>query len=151
MTWLIWTSVIILGRPWQYDRHAVHDGRKNTYTIMKDGQKFVLNSVHVDEFSVSRNGETSAATNLVSYKQFLRDSSDGGIYLLLVAEQKEDYVLCKEAEEMLAEFSDVFPIDLPSVLPPVRDIQHWIHLVQRATLPNRPVYRMNPTEYKELN
>lgn len=144
-------SHLILGRPWQYDRHAIHDGRKNTYTVMKDGQKFVLNPVHVDEFSVSRGGETSEATNLVSYKQFLRDSSNGSIYLLLIAERKEDALVCKEAEELLAEFSDVFPMDLPSVLPPVRDIQHRIDLVPGATLPNRPAYRMNPTEYKELN
>ncbi|GAV90674.1 hypothetical protein CFOL_v3_34080, partial [Cephalotus follicularis] len=27
---------ILLGRPWQYDRSAKHDGRKNTYTINID-------------------------------------------------------------------------------------------------------------------
>ena len=24
---------LLLGRPWQYDREVVHDGRKNTYTF----------------------------------------------------------------------------------------------------------------------
>lgn len=76
----------------------------------------------MNEFSFSQSGETFASTNLVSYKQFLRDSSDGGdIYLLLVAEQKVDSMISKEAEGILAEFSDVFPIELPSVLPPMRD------------------------------
>ena len=28
---------ILLGRPWQYDREAIHDGRKNTYKFHKDG------------------------------------------------------------------------------------------------------------------
>ena len=28
---------ILLGRPWQYDRNVVHDGRMNTYTLEKDG------------------------------------------------------------------------------------------------------------------
>ena len=28
---------ILLGRPWQYDRGAIHDGKKNTYKFHKDG------------------------------------------------------------------------------------------------------------------
>jgi hypothetical protein len=27
---------VLLGRPWQYDRNVVHDGRMNTYTLEKD-------------------------------------------------------------------------------------------------------------------
>ena len=33
---------ILLGRPWQYDRKPVHDGRKNTYSLEKDGKKHTL-------------------------------------------------------------------------------------------------------------
>jgi hypothetical protein len=29
---------ILLGRPWQYDRNVVHDGRMNTYTLEKEGR-----------------------------------------------------------------------------------------------------------------
>lgn len=28
---------ILLGRPWQYDKGAMHDGKKNTYKFNKDG------------------------------------------------------------------------------------------------------------------
>ena len=33
---------ILLGRSWQYDRKVVHDGRKNTYSLEKDGRRHTL-------------------------------------------------------------------------------------------------------------
>ena len=31
-----------LGRLWKYDRNVIHDGRKNTYTLEKNGYKHML-------------------------------------------------------------------------------------------------------------
>ena len=31
---------ILLGRPWQFDRHVVYDGRVNKYTAWKDGNSY---------------------------------------------------------------------------------------------------------------
>ena len=33
---------ILLGRPWKYDRKVVHDGRRNTYFLKKDGKRHTL-------------------------------------------------------------------------------------------------------------
>ena len=33
---------ILLGRPWQYDKKAVRDGRKNTYSLEKDRKRHNL-------------------------------------------------------------------------------------------------------------
>ena len=33
---------LLLGRPWQYDRNVIHDGRKNTYTLEKNGRTHML-------------------------------------------------------------------------------------------------------------
>jgi len=33
---------VFLGRPWQYDKGAIHDGRSNPYTFEKDGKKHTL-------------------------------------------------------------------------------------------------------------
>ncbi|KAL9400936.1 hypothetical protein Peur_004785 [Populus x canadensis] len=48
------------------------------------------------------------------------------------------------------EFDDVFPEDIPNGLPPLRGIEHQIDLVPGASIPNRPAYRSNPEETKEL-
>ena len=33
---------LFLGRPWQYDRNVIHDGRMNTYTLEKNGRTHML-------------------------------------------------------------------------------------------------------------
>ena len=49
-----------------------------------------------------------------------------------------------EVQAILTEFSDVFPKDLPSGLPPTRHIDHKIELVPGTEPPHREPYRMSP-------
>ena len=51
---------------------------------------------------------------------------------------------------LLQEFEDVFPKEIPKGLSPIRGIEHQIDFVPSATIPNRPAYRSNPEETKEL-
>ena len=44
----------------------------------------------------------------------------------------------------------MFPNEVPNGLPPIRGIEHQIDLVPRGTIPNRPAYRSNHEETKEL-
>ena len=48
------------------------------------------------------------------------------------------------------EYEDVFSNDVPSGLSPIRGIKYQIDFVPCATIPNRPAYRSNPKETKEL-
>jgi len=53
-------------------------------------------------------------------------------------------------EELLKEFGDVFPKDTPHGLPPLRGIEHQIDLIPGVSLPNKPAYRSNLEETKEI-
>jgi hypothetical protein len=51
---------------------------------------------------------------------------------------------------LLLEFKDVFPAEIPPGLPPLRGIEHQIDLILDASLPNRAAYRTNLEEMKEI-
>jgi hypothetical protein len=40
---------LLLGRPWQYDRNAMHAGRANTYSFMHDGKQQTLKPMRDDQ------------------------------------------------------------------------------------------------------
>ena len=50
---------------------------------------------------------------------------------------------------LLQEFADIFPDELPPGLPPIRGIEHRIDLIPGAPLSNKAPYRVNPKETKE--
>ena len=50
---------------------------------------------------------------------------------------------------LVKEFEDVFQ-DPPKGLPPLRGIEHQIDFIPGVSLPNRPAYRTNPIEAKEI-
>ena len=51
---------------------------------------------------------------------------------------------------LLQDFTDVFPEEIPDGLPPIRGIEHQIDFIPGAAVPNRPAYRTNPSEAKEI-
>ncbi|XP_071906057.1 uncharacterized protein [Coffea arabica] len=50
---------------------------------------------------------------------------------------------------LLQEYQDVFPEDIPNGLPPLRGIKHQIDFILGSSLPNKAPYRTNPEETKE--
>ena len=50
----------------------------------------------------------------------------------------------EEVQNILREYADVFPKDLPAGLPPQRDVDHKIELIPGAEPPHKAPYRMSP-------
>jgi len=51
---------------------------------------------------------------------------------------------------LLQDYKYIFPDEIPSVLSPIRGTEHQIDFVPEAIIPNRPIYRSNFDETKEL-
>jgi hypothetical protein len=168
---------ILLGRPWQYDRRVTHDGFKNMYSFVKGGKTIKLapltpSQVYEDQLKLKsevahkrksekeieqkRKSESENEQKRKSEKEIeqkrksesenekkKRESSSLNL-------DETNQSLPSLAISLLQEFEHVFPKEMPNELPPIRGIEHQIDFVPGAAIPNRPAYRSNPEETKEL-
>ncbi|XP_048231221.1 uncharacterized protein LOC125370265 [Ricinus communis] len=174
---------ILLGRPWEFDTRAFHDGFLNRYSFVKDGRKVTLTplspkEVYDDQCKLERErreaennkkehenprGEIQHKEKTKAKGSFLARESEvrHAFYssrMLFVVTYKDVYLNTIELDlslpsvfaNLLQEFADVFPEEMPSGLPPQRGIEHQIDFIPGASIPNRPAYRSNPEETKEL-
>ena len=58
---------IFLGKPWQYDRNAMHDWMSNTYATQQDGENHTI--LPLKDESVAKGYNSKVL--LVSVKEFL--------------------------------------------------------------------------------
>jgi hypothetical protein len=108
----------------------VHDNRNE---IKLKGACFIATKSDLDEIDA-----TTAVCYALICKQTLFSLQDITLSLPPVV------------TNLLQEYADVFPKEVPPGLPPIHGIEHQIDLIPGASLPNRAPYRTNPEETKEI-
>jgi hypothetical protein len=140
---------ILLGRPWKYDRNVVHDGRRNTYTLEKNGRTHMLLPIKDKEVKA----EASNTILLMSGNELLEEVKKEEEMQFVVIRKPRVILtstkiddLPREIQELLDEFADIVVDDLPCSFPPIESISHHVDLIPRESLPNKATYRLTPQE-----
>ena len=150
---------VILGMTWLKKFDPSIKWSKRMMKFSHHGRTHKLDARKSDQtLSISTLQTPSPTPRLISYqgvKKLVRKRK--AECLILATIQSDDSPTIATANTtppdpsaLLTEFSDVFPPQLPTELPPRREVDHRIELTQ-STPPNpRALYRMSPSELDEL-
>ena len=136
-------SHILLGRPWQFDIDVLHHYRKNTYSITKDGKTFTMKPLP------NKKSEKDPIVIIIGEKEMLKTLKESDMEPFILISKPKDNIrfdkkepIPNEVIKLLQKYKDVTASDLPTSLPPIRDIIHQIDLILGSTLPNKAPYKM---------
>ncbi|KAJ0574579.1 putative nucleotidyltransferase, Ribonuclease H [Helianthus annuus] len=129
---------VVVGMDWLAQNHAeIQRGKKVTHVVTSGGKR------------VSVRGERVIKSKLCSIIKAVKHVKNGGkAYLSYVIDTNRG-VSKLEKVNVVNEYPDVFPEDLPGLLPE-REVEFKIDLSQGAKPVAKAPYRLAPTEMKEL-
>ena len=94
---------ILLGRPWKYDRKVVHDGRKNTYSLEKDGKRHTLSPLEDEAVQ----GSSGSSILLMSRKELLQEvQKEKDLHFSLIGKPKV-ILTSTDLDDLLDEYVDI--------------------------------------------
>ena len=130
---------LILGMDWLSKHRVIVDCDKKTV---------LLKCSNLSEVTIHgiRSDSISKVISAMEARHFLRKGCEA--FLALILDSKREQVNLENIP-VIREFPDVFPEELPGV-PPEREVDLSIELVQGTTPISRAPYHMAPTELKEL-
>ena len=108
---------MLLGRLWQFDKHVVHDGHANTYTLTKNGVKHKLKPLKEMNEKVC----TIARVCVIDGRKFLDTMRHEHVCFSIVLKDRKAEVeeVPIEVAYLLEEFLDIVSNNVPDGLPPI--------------------------------
>ena len=145
----------ILGKPWLFRNNSNIDLHTNTVVL---GQEHI--SARFDELSGAANDSRLVESMFISGRQArhaLRSGAKG--YLAWVTDDEgvgtspTDQVLSQlpaDMRDLLKQYDNIFPSELPNHLPPKTPVDHAIKVEEEAQPSSRPAYHLSKPEMNEL-
>jgi len=143
----------ILGKPWLTRNNPNINFKTNEVRL--SCEPFVADASSLPR-SPAENRSPPVESFFISGRQArhaLRSGAEGYLAWVTVADSESSPPpppKPPDLEDLLSDFRDVFPDELPCSLPPERTIDHEIKLEEGATPPSRPAYRLSKPEMNEL-
>jgi hypothetical protein len=140
---------VILGKDWLSRHQPRIDWKRNIVRFTHKGKKHALQGPSRRQALVAP-AISHMLLTVTQLKKELTDEDKGFIcHLKTESKDQESHTAC-DLREVIEEFRDVFPAELPGGLPPERDIEHAIELEPGANKPRKNSYRMTEEELAEL-
>ncbi|XP_059067545.1 uncharacterized protein LOC131858349 [Cryptomeria japonica] len=151
---------LLLGRPWQYDTNAQHNGKTNVFNITKNGENFVMTPLP----DVTNDSAVSNNIMVVKEKEFLEGLKEENppCFAVVIRPKETNHEgreLSLEAKEstcpkvvidLLNKYDGIIADSTNESLPPKRSISHCIDLILGATLPNKAAYKLTLEQNAEV-
>ena len=143
---------VILGMPWLLKHNPDINWRERLITFRPSGKgMYSINGV--PEWNLPRDTRPECLLSAVQFGNAVQDPTNVVFLGHVVSEGEgvgKESQENKEIQELIKEYKDVFPSELPSGKPPDRGIAHKIDLQANSTPVFGPVYRLSQAEADEL-
>lgn len=150
---------LLLGRPLQYDVNSQHEGKKNVYTLTKNGISYTMTPFP----DCDKEKPSKSSVMLVGEKEFLKVLKEKDTpYFSIIIKPKtkpgktpnnqkiQSNVGPKEVAELLGKYKGLIVDKSNDILPPKRSISHYIDFIPSSTLPNKAAYKLTPAQNAEV-
>jgi hypothetical protein len=140
----------ILGIPWLRLNNPEFNWEAGVVSVNIDGRLIELPKY------IGNEARDSMLVSSLQFKRLVSQPQDefGMLFINEIddSEKRESGVarVDPRIKAVLEEYKDLFPDDLPSGLPPTRDIDHKIEIIPGSAPPVRAPYRMSVPELDEL-
>ncbi len=147
----------ILGMPWLERLNPIPHWQDKSLSIKHNNQQHLLKPSIASSIPNPTSTSATMSISIISAKQlkksFRRNEVEASFLAFIYESPQVNSTTSNSGpiENILIEFSDVFPADLPLELPPSRPgIDHRIDIIPGSEPPSRPPYRTTLPEQDEL-
>ena len=138
---------LILGLPWLKQFNPVINWNSHEFSFPQINQPIFINNV---EFAKELEDNQSEVVLICHVQLVDRNDSTLSINTISANKQKNCTEIANDMQKLVSEFQDIFPKEIPNQLPPLREINHSIPLVDGCTPPRRQPYRVSSSELEEI-